>query len=264
VFDKNNNDRTSEFIINDNNNGTFSIATTNAGYYIKQSENDTTFDFNLLMTNDTHQIPVEFTGSIDNERPVYQGTTGNDQSINISKTGGFFGSSTGLLECLNGSGDTILNKKEIQWEIIEAIVGEGENLNQPDDVTGGGWADAYFDSSTAALFSNLPSYAIAEGQNKLDLFEFTDVTTGQNFGQIRNIFATTVRFMGLQNVGAPSTGSTFVNNESVPQSFTTAELIKFVDFKLKLRAVDRNGSGQTAEANGADPTVIEITVRVEN
>jgi len=35
VFDKNNNDRTSEFSINDNNNGTFSIATTNAGYYIK-------------------------------------------------------------------------------------------------------------------------------------------------------------------------------------------------------------------------------------
>jgi hypothetical protein len=268
VFDKNNNNRTSEFSISDDSNGTFSIATTNLpgkGYYIKQSENDTTFDFSLLMTNDTHQIPVEFTGSISNERPVYQGATGNDGNVTVIKTGGVFGNSGGgLLECLNGSGDTILNKKEIQWEIIEAIVGEGENLNQPDDVTGGGWQPAYFDLNPGATFENLPSYAIAKGQNKLDLFEFTDVITGQNFGQIRNIFATNVRFMGLQNVGAPSVGGTFVNNEFTTQSFTTAELIKFVDFKLKLRAVDRNGSGQTAEANGADPTVIEITVRVEN
>ena len=281
VFDKNNNDRTSEFSINDNNNGTFSIATTNAGYYIKQSENDTTFDFSLLMTNDTHQIPVEFTGSIDNERPVYQGTTGSDGNITLSKTGELFGRpSDGLLfECLNGSGDTSLNTKEIQWEIISAVVTDGEAKPRPSDYAPNGvgvvWPTGYFSLQNKP--STIPSYSVYEGQDLIALFKFADAQ--QDYSQIRDFYATFLRFTGLQNVGQPfvnnylntDAGSSFIaqlfgaDNVSPETSvLQTPQLVNFIEFNLVLQAKDRSGSGQVAESSGLDSSIIQIKVRAEN
>ena len=116
VFDTQNPpvDRTSEFSLNDDNNGTFSLSTTKSagdGYYISADENTTTFTFNLLMTNDRYKIPVSFQGSINNVKPADQGTSGSNGSVTINKLGESFGTpaNTALaFECFNGSGDTSL------------------------------------------------------------------------------------------------------------------------------------------------------------
>jgi len=235
----------------------------------------------LLMTNDTHQIPVEFTGSIDNERPVYQGTTGIDGNITLSKTGELFGRpSDGLLfECLNGSGDTSLNTKEIQWEIISAVVTDGEAKPRPSDYAPNGvgvvWPTGYFSLQNKP--STIPSYSVYEGQDLIALFKFADAQ--QDYSQIRDFYATFLRFTGLQNVGQPfvnnylntDAGSSFIaqlfgaDNVSPETSvLQTPQLVNFIEFNLVLQAKDRSGSGQVAESSGLDSSIIQIKVRAEN
>ena len=195
----------------------------------------------------------------------------------MSKTGELFGRpSDGLsFECLNGSGDTNLNTKEVQWEIISAIVTDGEAKPRPSDYAPNGvgviWPTGYYEAGNIPSF--VPSYAIYEGQDLIGLFKFADAQ--QDYSQVRDLYATFIRFTGLQNIGQPylntDAGASWVaqlfgaDNVSPETSvLQTPQLVNFIEFNLVLRAKDRSGSGQVAESSGADSSIIQIKVRAEN
>jgi len=277
VLDKNNNNRTTEFSISDDSNGTFSISTTNdpgKGYYIKQSENDTTFDFELLMTNDKYSIPIQFEGKINNERPVYQGTSGNDGDVTVAKTGQTFGrpSDGDFFECFNGSGDTSLNTKEVQWEIISAIVTDGKAKAEPNSY-GGNWPTAYYETEP----SNPASFVVWKGQDLTRLFELS--VGPLSFGHTFTNSVVKITFAGLQAVGQgfldaylnTNAGVSWIaqifgadNAQFETNVLQTPQLVEFIEFNLTLQAKDRSGSGQVAESNGLDSSIIQIKVRAEN
>jgi len=264
VFDTQNPpvDRTSEFSLNDDNNGTFSLSTTKSagnGYYIGQDESSTTFNFNLLMTNDKYSIPVSFQGGINNVKPAYQGTSGSNGNVTINKLGETFGTpaNTALaFECFNGSGDTSLQTKEIQWEVVSAICTDGENKPQPSSFEGA-WNTGYV-SNTAA--TNLPNYVIQKGQDYSHLFEMD--SPSNNTTSFDSIISSDLKFnfTSLENVGTynytyltdpDSVG--FLSNLLSGQNpylstgtLTTAQLVNFIKFDLIIRAVDRSGTGQSA------------------
>ena len=289
VFDRQNPpvNRTHEFSITDDNNGTFSLATTKFagnGYYVGEDLSATTFDFNLLMTNDTYEIPVQFTGSINNVKPIYQGASGNDQAITINKSSlqGTFGvgyvdsANEGVpWKCLNGSGDLTLDEKEIRWELVSAIAIDGENSPVPDDYPGVVWPVGYESNPNA---TSVASYTIQKNVNYLNLFEFLDPVHRNTKGYLFSRVDTLLNFAGLNQLGdqtftfnaggdEPNLWDHIFNPDyQGPQTQTsnlTASLVQFVKFELKIKAVDRNGSGEAGVAGGTDSEHIVITVTVQ-
>ncbi len=267
VFDRKNPtvDRSSEFSLSDDSNGTFSLATTKSagdGYFVGEDESSTTFDFNLLMINDIHRIPIAFTGSIDNVKPAYQGTSGSDGALTTNKFGGTFGTPANkaiAFECFNGSGDTSLRTKEVKWELISAICIDGENAPVPNGWSGVGpsWRTGYVSNETA---TNLPNYIVQKGVDYKNLFEMA--SPSENTTSFNEIISSDLKFnfTSLENVGSynyqylqdPNSIGFIANIVSGQNPYlgtgtlTTASLVNFIKFELKLRAVDRSGSGQSA------------------
>ena len=253
VFDKNNNDRTSEFSLSDDNNGTFSLSTTNAvgkGYYVGQDSNNTSFDFNLLMTNDKYEIPVEFSGSIDNVVPAYQGSTATSGSVSVCKNGEIFGTvldKTIDFECFNGSADTSLQRDEVSWHLISARVTDGENADPPvDDDFSFDWPKGYIDNPNATI----EPYQIQENMDVSDSIFFTD---GGNIGKPFNSSAVKIRFRGINSM--PQNVSTTVertrlnllgnpSNDVYTDPVSTIQLVKSITIEAKIEA--RDGFGAVA------------------
>tara|TARA_R110002124_G_scaffold247184_1_gene412290 strand:+ start:8 stop:4753 length:4746 start_codon:yes stop_codon:yes gene_type:complete len=74
VLDDNGADRSSEFEIVDNNNGSFNIKTTKPpgnGYYISNNRPTTTFNFTVKLTNDGTSLFKTFQGEVGNLFPIY-------------------------------------------------------------------------------------------------------------------------------------------------------------------------------------------------
>ena len=264
VFDSASGDRTSEFDLTDNNNGTFSVVLTKPpgeGYFVGSSNVLTTFNFNLELTNGTNIIQSQFSGSIDNERAVYQGTTKDDGSVSVPKSGNsvFGRPSDGLdFECFNGSGDVSLREQQISWEIVNAYVRDGKNSETLiPNPSGGSFyqpSPGYVDDPNAAYD---PSYQLRKDENVTNLFNPS--LSLQNNKYIGS--KTKVEFIGLDGTGyqIQGQGSYF--------PVFTSQLVEFIEFEVQLRAVDRNGNGVAAEASTSGASggaYITLTVRAEN
>jgi len=87
VLDDNGADRSSEFEIVDNNNGSFNIKTTKQageGYYVGANTATTTFNFTVKLTNDGTSLFRSFQGELGNITPTYKGSyTANYNKIPI-------------------------------------------------------------------------------------------------------------------------------------------------------------------------------------
>ena len=268
VFDKNGNNRTSEFILNDDNNGTFSLSTTNAtgkGYYVGADTNNTTFDFSLLMTNDKYTIPVEFQGSIDNVVPAYQGSTGTSGTVSVCKRGEIFGTvldKTINFECFNGSGDVSLQRDEVSWHLIRAQVVGGENADIPpnyntDDFTFD-WPKGYIDDPTVTI----EPYQI---QNLMDVSNSIFFTDGVNTSKPFNSSAVKIDFQGINSIPQDflarfdRTRLNIFNNPSNNVFETTAQtsqLVKSITIEAEIEA--RDGFGAVASP------LITVTIVAQN
>jgi hypothetical protein len=266
VFDKNGNNRTSEFSLNDDNNGTFSLSTANAtgkGYYVGADSNNTTFDFNLLMTNDKYTIPVEFQGSIDNVVPAYQGNTATSGKVYVCKNGEIFGTvldKTIDFECFNGSADTSLQRDEVSWHLISAQVIGGENADVPsnfntDDYTFD-WPKGYIDDPNATV----EPYQIQINEDISSSIFFTDgITTSKPF----NSSAVKIDFKGLNFFrDRASVDVTRLNilgkptNDVSQQSVSTSQLVKSITIEAEIEA--RDGFGAVASP------LITVTIVAQN
>ena len=265
VFDKNGNNRTSEFILNDDSNGTFSLSTTNAtgkGYYVGADRNNTTFDFSLLMTNDKYTIPVEFQGSIDNVVPAYQGSTATSGTVSVCKNGEIFGTvldKTIDFECFNGSADTSLQRDEVSWHLVSAQVIGGENADPPvDDDYTFEWPKGYIDDPTATI----EPYQIQENMDVSNSIFFTD---GVNTSKPFNSSAVKIDFKGINAI--PSASSTDVeatrlnllgnpSNDVIQVPTLTSQLVKSITIEAKIEA--RDGFGAVASP------LITVTIVAQN
>ncbi len=266
VFDKNGNDRTIEFILNDDNNGTFSLSTANAtgkGYYVGANSNNTTFDFNLLMTNNKYTIPVEFQGTIDNVVPVYQGSTSTSGSVSVCKNGEIFGTvldKTINFECFNGSADTSLQRDEVSWHLVSAQVIDGENSDPPDDndFDYSNWPKGYIDDPTATV----EPYQIQINADASSSIFFTDgITSSKPF----NSSAVKINFHGVSRLSQHGGGVFDFNrlnyfgnptNQYETYSISTSQLVKSITIEAKIEA--RDGFGAVASP------LITVTIVAQN
>ena len=269
VFDKNGNNRTSEFILNDDNNGTFSLSTTNAtgkGYYVGADTNNTTFDFSLLMTNDKYTIPVEFQGSIDNVVPAYQGSTGTSGTVSVCKRGEIFGTvldKTINFECFNGSGDVSLQRDEVSWHLIRAQVVGGENADIPPNYNTDNftfdWPIGYIDDPTVTI----EPYQI---QNLMDVSNSIFFTDGVGISRKPfNSSAVKIDFQGINSIPQDflarfdRTRLNIFNNPSNDVFETTAQtsqLVKSITIEAEIEA--RDGFGAVASP------LITVTIVAQN
>ena len=155
VRDQNNADRSSEFDVSSGANATFSLRTTKPageGYYVGSNIRDIIFNFVIEMSNQGVNVTKRFRGTIGNKEPQYVlplppnvdspnsgGAAGDGDPYEVNKnidsiipnrklrpfaqTAPFPG-----FKALNGSGDSVLNKKDLTWELVSCIPIDGEDL----------------------------------------------------------------------------------------------------------------------------------------
>jgi hypothetical protein len=254
VFDKNNNNRTSEFRINDENNGEFSLSIVKPageGVYIGQDDNETSFDFNVQLTYDDVSILSSFSGFINNVKPIYQGSY-DGASYNISKAGGSWGGPNpgDIFECFNGSGDNALRDKEVRWELVSAVATDGSNASRPagmpsellwpnDNPSTVAWVPT---SSQTSTFQPL-IYQVLEGQDYSSRFKMVDTDNSANTSIGNFLTASKMRFNygGLRTFGVIPLQDTSGNTS--PFNTSTEALVNYIEFTFTFKAVDRNGNG---------------------
>ena len=124
VTDGNNGNRTSDFTLNDNGSGTFSISTVRPvgeGFFVGEFTEATDFNFDVKLTYNNIDAFQSFQGEIQNLKPEYVGALPSDFWFPSTKAVNFHG----LYEAENGSGDADLKDLDLQWELVSAVVIEG-------------------------------------------------------------------------------------------------------------------------------------------
>ncbi len=279
VLDGQQNNRTSEFTLADDGNGGFSVQTkSNWASYVGQDSSLTTFDFTLALSDGNTTINQTYLGeSITNVRPTYTGFYDSPtQSFVISRFQRRIFPKNSMdpnlngFQCINGSGDVILQGEEIQWELISAICTDGENAPIPDPQPGVGgqtvtqWPVGYI---TSGVPESWQIKKFADYKNSLFSIVPNEFSLQASYNGNNTIISRTcmidsagLRFYADAEVDEVTGENLFgqAQIESYTIGVNTAQLVNFVTFELILQAVDRSGSGLAP----ASPT-ITIELRLE-
>ncbi len=267
VTDNNNADRSSEFILLDDGSGTFSISTQKSvgeGFWVGKDTKPTDFNFDVKLTYDNIDVFGSFQGEVQNLKPEY---VGGLPSSSWSPSGSVV-DFHGLYEAENGSGDASLKDLDLEWELVSAIVIDGQNKSEPEGWVSddpyqpfpqGYWTTGQVNDKTP------PSWAIQENQDvKGRFFSLTkEDKTGsdqtklseskmyiksiplslQAGGDLEYYIDADGEASWYNNIQFGITGQIFPNEDPTHGSLRLNQLIQALKFRLTIVVRDRNGSG---------------------
>ncbi len=180
VIDGNGSNRTNEFNLNIDNNGQATISTNKAvgsGFFVGDDSNKTNFTFDVKLTNSGIDVFKSFTGIVENIRPSYTTPTPATTYTGIPLGGKTVISPPWL--ATNGSGDAILNKNNLTWEIKSVIAVEGRDKPlTPDQIAAN--PSGYPQIIVEKGFTPLQSYQIELGVNLVNSGYITIVDKDEN------------------------------------------------------------------------------------
>ena len=278
------NNRSSEFTLNDDGNGSFTIATNKnvgEGFYVGANPQIDTFSFTVELIYDGVNIFKTIDGKLENIRPVYQGAY-DGTSYNIDKTQpANIPTETTAFECVNGSGDSLLEQEEIQWTLVSAIATDGSNASPPSGFPTSqvNWPTGFIVPQAGQNPNTIQaqSYQIVKGRDYKELFTMQRLAPGTGVStNVLNGHDLQFRFAGLNSINGGDSSYSYTYQAVVgyePSPFTswigggtaiyeeatgvatTTSLIDEVTFTLTFEAKDASGA-----ANSLSASLISITV----
>ena len=274
VADAADNPRNGEFSLNIDNSGQATISTNKAagsGFFVSDDSNKTTFTFDVKLTNSGIDVFKSFTGIVENIRPSYVSPSIIPSTYLISKNGGVIADA---YRAINGSGDASLNKNDLKWELTSVIPIAGQNIpfsptiqvQDPDGNLvniGQDAADSWPTVILPANTSTVENYQIVLQREYINngFVRITDESLNGVVGneinsdgikiRIRNLNTTSIDPFEIDPDGGLNAGQIFVliatvgfvNNNDDPYnvSINRSDAVKFITWRIKLKAVDGGG-----------------------